>query len=424
MSYDVVVIGAGVVGAQIALQLVNRGQRVAVIDSGPPGGPQATSYGNAGWLSSHSVLPPASPGVWKQLPKWLLDPLGPLTVRFPYALQATPWLLQYLRAASTPEKVTQTARTLRALLREAPALHAQVAAQVGAEDLIDARSGLLHAFPDRAFYERASFGWDLRRALGIELMELDAAAMRAKVPHLSAEYGFGIFVPEAGHCKNPGAYVQRIMAYLATQQVRFIQAKALGLQMRNGQLTGVRTSVGEIACGQAVVAAGVWSKALAQDLGDHLPLESERGYHAMVRGTDLRGPDVPVMLEDRKVIINQMQDGVRCAGQVEIAGIDAEPNWKRADILQRHLLASFPALQPAGAASAAPDVWLGHRPSTYDGIPVIGPSPRCAQVVYACGHGHVGLVGSARTGRLVAQILSGEGPEIDVAPFSMQRFSR
>jgi D-amino-acid dehydrogenase len=422
MTYDVAIIGAGVVAVQSALQLVEKGLRVAVIDSAQPGGEQAASYGNAGWLSSHSVLPPSSPGVWKQIPKWLLDPLGPLTARFPYALKAAPWLYQYLRAGDSTDKLVRTAQVLRTLLVDAPALHAQVAAQVGAEDLIDAHSGLVHAFLDRSHYARATFGWDLRRQLGIEVVELDAQALRSKEPHLSPQYTFGLFVPEAGHCKNPGAYVQRIVSHLLQRQVTFIQARALELQVRNGKLLAVRTSNGDIACGQAVVAAGIWSKQLARTLGDRMPLESERGYHAMVKGADLQGPAIPLMLEDRKVVINQMHDGVRCAGQVEIAGVDAKPNWQRAEILRRHLVESFPALVRGGDKNAHADVWLGHRPSTYDGIPVIGRSPRCAQVVYACGHGHVGLVGSARTGRLVAQMMAGESTEIDVAPFSPKRF--
>jgi D-amino-acid dehydrogenase len=419
--HDVAIIGGGIVAHQIALQLLRRGQRVALIDDGPPGGRQAASFGNAGWLSSHSVMPPAYPGVWKQIPRWLLDPLGPLTVRMPQALRATPWLLNYLRAASTPEKVRRTAAALRTLLKDAPALHAAVAQEVGAQDLIDARSGLLHAFPDRAFYERSRFGWDVRRSLGIEVQELDAPALHALEPYLSRDYRFGLFVPEAGRCRHPAAYVQRIAAHLDAHGLQRVTAQARGFDLQNGRLAAVRTTRGAIACRQAVVAAGIGSKGLADALGDRLPLESERGYHAMVLGEGLRGPQVPAMLEDRKVIVHQMQHGVRCAGQVEIAGTRAAPRWQRADVVRSHLLAAFPTLC-ADRPDAATDRWLGHRPSTYDGLPAIGPSPRCPQVVYACGHGHVGLVGSARTGRVVAQLLTGEPTDIDLAPFSLKRF--
>lgn len=422
MICDVAIIGAGVVSAQTALQLVRRGMRVTVIDMAEPGSEQAASFGNAGWLSSHSVLPPASPGVWKQIPKWLMDPLGPLTVRFPYAIQATPWLLNYLRAADSFDKLRETARVLRSLIKDGPALHEAVAQEVGAHDLIDAHSGLVHAFPDKSYYDNAPFGWKVRRELGIAIEELDAQALHAKVPHLSDAYRFGVFIPEAGHCKSPGQYVQRIFEHLHARGLQFVRARALGIQRQGGGTVTVKTTQGDVACAHVVVAAGVWSKALAASVGDRLPLESERGYHVMLPGSDLKGPAIPLMLEDRKVVINQMTDGVRCAGQVEIAGVDAAPNWRRADILRRHLLESFPSLAGASRDAPATSVWLGHRPSTYDGIPVIGPSPRCAQVFYACGHGHVGLVGSARTGQLVAQGIAGETPAIDMQPFSIRRF--
>ncbi|EKF41866.1 D-amino-acid dehydrogenase [Nitratireductor indicus C115] len=417
MRSDAVIIGAGVIGAQTALQLLDRGLTVTLVDPGPPGGEQAASYGNAAWLSSHSVIPPSSPGVWRQVPRWLRDPLGPLAVRPSYLPRALPWLWRYLRSASTPAKVEAIARALRTLLVDAPALHAEVAAKAGLAHLIDAKSGLMHVYTDRAGFEAEALGWRIRRDLGIVFEEIESEALAERQPDLSREYRFGVFVPEAGHCRNPGAYVAGLVAHAESRGARRIAARALDFRHSGGRLGAVVTTQGEIDCGTAIIAAGVRSGPLAAKAGDRVPLDSERGYHAIAEG-DGPGPTTPIMVGDRKVVITRLEQGVRCAGQVEIGGIEALPDWRRAEILKSHLVAMFPGIDTSRIR-----FWMGHRPSTPDGIPCIGAASGVAGVVHAFGHGHIGLVSSARTGRLAAQLATGEAPEIDLTPFSAQRFS-
>lgn len=419
MKADVAVIGAGAIGAQTAVQLAERGLDVVLIEPGAVGADHAASYGNAAWLSSHSVVPPATPGVWKQLPGWLADPLGPLAVRPTYLPRSAGWLWRYLASASTEAKVSAIARNLRALLVDAPRLHAEVAARAGLSHLIDATSGLMHVWPDRAAFAGDAFGWKIRREVGITWRELDGAEIAAMQPELSRDYRYGILVPEGGHCRNPGAYVAGLADYAGRLGARRLEARATGFTQAGGRLTGVQTSAGTVACGAAVIAAGARSRALAAHAGDRVPLETERGYHVTVEGEGLPGPAIPVMVGDRKVIVTSLAQGVRCAGQVEIGGLEAAPDWRRAEILRRHLAKLVPALDTTGAK-----VWMGHRPSTPDGMPVIGPALGIAGVVHAFGHGHVGLVGSARTGRLAAQLVTGETPEIDLAAFSARRFAR
>ena len=418
MKADVAVIGAGAIGAQTAVQLVERGLDVVLIEPGAAGADHAASYGNAAWLSSHSVIPPATPGVWKQVPGWIADPLGPLAVRPLYLPRSAGWLWRYLASASTAAKVAAIARNLRALLIDAPRLHAEVAERAGLSHLINATSGLMHVWRDRNAFEGDAFGWKIRREVGVEWRELDGEEIAAMQPELSRDYRFGLFVPEAGHCRNPGAYVAGLVNHAERKGLRRIEARALGFTQSGGRLTGVRTSDGTVACGAAVIAAGARSRPLAALAGDKVPLESERGYHVTVEG-DVPGPEIPVMVGDRKVIVTRLAQGVRCAGQVEIGGLEAAPDWRRAEILRRHLAEIVPSLDTTKAK-----VWMGHRPSTPDGMPVIGAASGIGGVVHAFGHGHVGLVGSARTGRLAAQLATGEAPEIDVTPFSARRFSR
>jgi D-amino-acid dehydrogenase len=418
-SRHVVVIGSGAVGTVSAIECLRAGHRVTVVDPGEPGGEQASSYGNAGWLSSHSVIPPAEPGMWRKVPSFLLDPLGPLSIRWAYLPTVLPWLIRFLLGARTPAQIERTARAMRTLLADAPKLHAGLAAEAGVPELIE-RRGVLHVYPDRAAFEAEARSWAIRRKVGVEWLELSADELRQREPDLHPRYTFGVVVEEAGHCRNPGAYVAALAELARERGAAYVTTRATGFRHDGGRLAAVVTEQGEIACDCAVVAAGARSKALTASLGDPLPLESERGYHVMIPGA-ATGPRTPVMASDAKMIANFMDGGLRAAGQVEFAGLAALPNWKRADILRDHLVSMFPKL--AGTvADGGPRVWLGHRPSMPDGRPCIGPARKTDDVIYAFGHGHVGLVGSARTGRLVAQLVSRLAPEIPLAPFDPRRF--
>ncbi|MFT4192962.1 MAG: FAD-dependent oxidoreductase, partial [Comamonas sp.] len=225
----VVVIGAGAVGAACALEALRGGHSVTLLDPGEPGGPQAASHGNAGWLSSHSIIPPAGPGVWKQIPGYLLDPRGPLALRWPYLPRALPWLWRYVRSGRTPAHVARTAHALRALLREAPALHRELARQAGVAHLVEQR-GLLHVYRSRADFEADGLGWRLRRDEGVAFDTLEAAALRAQEPDLDPAYRFGVRVPEAGHCRQPGAYVAALVAHAQALGARRLAARATGLR--------------------------------------------------------------------------------------------------------------------------------------------------------------------------------------------------
>ena len=418
MTRRVTVIGGGIVGAMCALHALRDGHDVTIVEPEAAGGEHASSYGNSGWLSTHSVIPPAEPGVWKKLPRYLVDPLGPVSVRWQYLPRALPWLVRYLASAATWERVAVTARALRALLADSPQLHAEIAQAAGVPALI-VRSGVLHAYRSGDDYARDAKAWQLRRDAGVRFRELDADEVRRREPALHG-YGFAVHVEEAGHCRDPGAYTRAVFAHALACGARHEKTRATGWRVESGRLRAVRTDAGEIETDAAVVAAGARSGPLAAAAGDRVPLETERGYHVSIRSAEA-GPSTPVMAMDRKVIATTMNDGLRVGGQVEIAAYDAMPNWRRAEVLRKHALAMFPAL-PRDLPPARVRVWLGRRPSTPDGLPCIGRASGCADVVYAFGHGHVGLSASARTGRVVAQLLSATATEIPLAPFDAPRF--
>ncbi len=419
MTKHVVVIGAGIIGAASAAEFLRDGNRVTILDPGPPGGEQAASYGNGCWLSPSSVVPLSLPGIWRRVPGWLADPLGPLTIRWTYLPRLAPWLLRFLRAGATTAQVSATARALRPLVERAPERHRRLAEEAGVGELIK-QQGQLYVFPDRAAFEAEALAWRLRRENGVRWIELDENDLRQREPGLDRRYTFGVFVEDGGHCLNPGAYVAALVDSAVVHGAELKRASALGFRMEDQRLRAVRTDAGEIACDAAVIAAGARSRTLAAAAGDTVPLETERGYHAIIEHPET-GPRHPVMPSDGKMSITMMAQGLRIAGQVELAGLAAMPNWRRAEILRDFALRMFPGL-PRDLPASRVKVWMGHRPSTPDSLPCIGPASGCADVIHAYGHGHIGLAAGALTGRLVADLVSGAKPVVDPTPYAPQRF--
>ena len=414
-----VVIGGGILGACTALELLRAGHRVTIVEPGMPGGEQAASYGNGCWLSPMSVIPPAMPGLWRKVPGFLADPLGPLAIRWSYFPRVLPWLLRYLASGWTEARVLRTAVALRALLRGSPALHAALAEEAGVGRLIE-RRGLMYIYPSRAEFEAEAMAWRIRRQVGIDWIELTADELRQREPGLDRRYGFGALVEEGGHCRDPGAYVAALVQLAEAQGARRVTGRGTGFRIEAGRLRAVVTDAGDIAADRAVVAAGAHSKALAAAAGDAVPLEAERGYHAMIEQPE-SGPRTPLMPSDGKMSITMTELGLRCAGQVEIAGLDAAPNWQRAAILRDHLIRTFPGL-PRTLPPERVKVWMGNRPSLPDGLPCLGPASATADIVYAFGHGHVGLVAAPKSAKVVVQILLRQPLDVDTKPYDPRRF--
>lgn len=414
----VVVIGAGIVGAATAIEARKRGLDVTILDPGVPGGGQAASYGNGCWMNPLSVIPPALPGTWRKVPKYLADPLGPLAIRWGYFPRVAPWLWSCLRAGWTEERVTRTAFALRVLLHDAPARHWALAREAGCEQLIQ-RNGVMYVYPDRAAFLSEAVAWRIRRTVGCTWREVSDDELRRMEPSLDRRYRFAIHTDEGASCSDPGAFVAALAAHAQSLGAEFATLPATGLRMEGGRLRAVRTPGGDIPADRAVIAAGAWAKPLAATVGDDLPLESERGYHAVIDLPDA-GPRTPIMPFDGKMSVIRTATGLRAAGQVEIAGLDAAPNWDRARILREHLLRTIPGL-PADLPAERVKVWMGHRPSMPDGLPCLGTSRAGRDVIHAFGHGHVGLAGGPASAEFVARMLIGE-PVPEAEPFSPARF--
>ena len=413
---SVAVIGAGMVGVATASWLLRDGHQVTLIDPEPPG--QGASYGNAGCFNPSSVVPIAMPGTLSKVPGYLLDPMGPLAIRWSYLPQLAPWLIRYIRAG-TKERIEHQATALKSLLGPCLETVIDLARNAGAERFV-ARNGILIAYRSQQSWEADSYAFDIRRRQGIEWHELGADDLRQFDPNLSREFVHGRHLFNNGHCLNPGGFVAALAEALQHDGGRLIRARALGFSFAGEKLRAVTTTQGDVQADAAVLAAGAHSKQLASLVGDTVPLETERGYHLMLRDPEVM-PRVPTTDAEAKFVATPMDGGLRFAGTVELAGLHASPNWARAE----QLLQLGRKLYPGLAATHPQDrikLWMGHRPGMPDSLPVLGPSRRSRDVFHAFGHGHVGMTGGPYTGKVIADLVAGRPSPVDLSPFRPDRF--
>jgi D-amino-acid dehydrogenase len=407
-----IVIGAGIVGVCSALELRRRGWDVTLVDRLHPG--EGCSFGNAGILAAQAVVPVAMPGIAREAPSMLLDPEGPLVVRWASLPWTARWLWRFQQAANLP-KVTRSADAMKALYGTSLELHEALSRQAGVPDLVRPTRYLYIARDPAKLDVENGLSWRLRRERGAEIEVLDGEALYEAEPELSREYKRGVRLGPIGYTLNPFRLTQAYAAMLAREGGRIVKAEVRALRPA-GAVTGLETSAGQMAAETVVIAAGSWSLELARPLGLRLPLIAERGYH--VTFTDPGITLNHVLSEaERHFAVTSMEMGLRVAGTEELGLADDPPAWRRAAVLERQARAMFPRARLADASR-----WMGPRPGTPDSLPAIGPLPGHPNILIAAGHGHLGLTGGPNTGRIVAAIASGERLNMDLEPYSPARF--
>jgi len=415
VTSQVIVIGAGIIGISAAAFLQRAGHQVTVIDRVGPG--EGCSFGNAGGLAFAEIMPTIHPKIFRKIPGWLMDPLGPLTIRWSHLPKALPWFLAAARN-TTPSRIEAITAARAALGLRVVSDFETLLKDAGRHDLLVYRE-TLRVFDEMSQFDaeqserdtKARHGFPVQAYSGDEAREMEPALGKNIVK--AASHGGWYFV------LNPEGVVKAIAARFVANGGRILQDEVLSIEKADGRVTGLTTRAnGLLSMDKLVICAGAYSHLLAQQLGERVLLEAERGYHIVL-------PDPGVSLSRSLTYARTpgaatpMEMGLRLAGTDEFAGLDAPPNYARSDALYHVFKRILPGLRPPDGKATR---WMGRRPGTPDSLPVIGASKTMRNVFYGFGHGHMGLTWGPSTGRLIAELMSGGTPNTDMTPYRVDRF--
>jgi D-amino-acid dehydrogenase len=417
----VAVVGAGIVGLAVAYHLTKGGAQVTLIDRDPEG--DNASSGSAGGIAVTEVFPASSPGVLWRAFGWMLDPLGPLAIRPRHAPKLVPWLFHFA-IAGPPAEVDRISRALAALNAR---VYEDLLPMLDATHLAGElhRKGALTVYQTEEGFRRDAAEWACKRARGIVVEEMSGADARAMEPALGSCVQRALFTPEWSHVSDPKDLLQGLKEWLLRAGVEMMRGEvrtiASGPTSASAHTSKVALRLDDgktLSADQAVVAAGAWSGILARRMGDRVLLESERGYNMTLPRPGIL-LEREVIFAEHKFVATPLKCGLRIGGAAEFGGLDAPANFKRSQALVELARRYLPGLRTEGGATS----WAGHRPTTPDSLPVIGPAQHRANVWYAFGHGHVGLTHAATTGRLIGDLIFRTTPPIELTPYSVERFS-
>ncbi|MFD1984161.1 NAD(P)/FAD-dependent oxidoreductase [Mesorhizobium newzealandense] len=409
---DIAIIGGGIIGICAAARLAEAGRNVTVFDR--TGICEETSSGNAAALAFSEVLPMAHKGMIRQLPKWLADPLGPLSIPPAYLPKLLPWLVRFWRAGwSDRYEASLTAQA--GMMKLAEAEWMALLDRSGTRGMLR-EDGSLELYESEAEFRASLPGWAARERFGIGFRHVEGEELTTLQPGLSPRFVKGTFVPGWKTVADPKLLGKAVWAYAQTKGARFEMAR---IEHVAADPDGATLTLADGTTRQArhlVIAAGAWSHLLARQLGDRIPLETERGYNTTLpkAAFDVKRQ---LIFSGHGFVITPLETGLRVGGAVELGGIERPPNYARSKALLQKAQRFLPGLDPTGGRE-----WMGFRPSLPDSVPVIGCAPGGRSVVYAFGHGHLGLTQAAATGRLIRDLVLGQAPPIDLAPFSPKRF--
>jgi D-amino-acid dehydrogenase len=407
----ILVIGAGIVGVSTALWLQRDGHNVTLIDKeGPSAG---ASSGNAGVLSSGSLVPVTVPGLFGKAPKMLFNSNQPLFLKWSYLPKLIPFLWKYMNHANA-NSVERISNGLSQLLHDAPDQHLALAKGTDAEKYID-MVDYLFGYADEAAFKDDRFGWDVRERRGVTFAPMNANEMVDYDPNLKGRFGYGVQCKNHGKINDPGAYVKKLAEHFASNGGTILIKDVKGFDIKDGHCTGIITAGGPVVADAYILTTGAWSSVWEKALGITIPMESERGYHI-----EFVNPSItlrsPLMVAGGKFVVNSMTGRMRCAGVIEFGGLDAPASKAPIKLLKKQMADLFPDLTYDRI-----DEWMGHRPATADSLPIIGVSPKADNVFLGYGHQHIGLSGGPKTGRWLAKLATGTPMNTDLSAYAADR---
>lgn len=406
------VIGAGIIGTTLAHALQTRGRDVVLIERDAPG--KGASYGNMASIAVTEFMPASRPSVWKQIPGWMLDPEGPVRVRPAYMPQLVPWFLRFI-AASRPSRLRELEAQGAALCQRVYDDLLPLLKETGLEgELSD--EGCLSLYSDEAEFRADREHIEILERFGFPHEVIGRQAIQALEPEISDKIGMAVLFPQNRSVRNPYQLVVKLAERFRKLGGRIEQGEAVGFE-RGERIEAVQLKDGRrIVADEVVIAAGVHSARLARLLGEPIPLEAERGYHTQIMkpGISMKHS---IIWPARAFMVTPTAGGIRVGGTVEMAGIDAPPDYRRSKITVKRAKEALPNLRCEDFTE-----WMGHRPAFPDTVPVMSASAKTRGLFYATGHGHLGLTYAATNARLMADLVTGVTPPIDMTPYRVDRF--
>ena len=403
----VLIAGAGIVGVASAIWLQRAGCQVTLVDRTVPG--NGTSHGNAGVLAAGAVVPVTVPGLLRKAPSMLFNRDAPLFLNWSYLPRLLPFLMKYL-AHNTDAHVNYYAKSMATLLHDSVDQHQSLAAGTGAEKYIS-HEDYCFGYQTHAMFEADSYGWSKRKVQGVKHTVISGAEHSRDDPAFDGQFETVVRCHEHGRISDPGEYVRALADHFVASGGTFIKTDINDITLKNGEIASLSTDQGELSADHILLAMGPWSKQIAHKLGVKVPLESERGYHIELVNPSSY-PKNPMMVAAGKFVITPMDGRIRAAGVIEFGGLKAPASRAPLDLLRRQVAQLLPDVTYDDVVE-----WMGRRPAPADSLPLIGANDSGGKSYSAFGHQHVGLTGSAKTGRIIADLIVGKTPNIDLAPF-------
>jgi D-amino-acid dehydrogenase len=409
---DAIVLGAGIVGTSIALHLARRGMAVALIDRAGIG--EQTSFGNAGIIEGNTVFPPGFPAGLRALARIALKRASEANYHLSFLPQVAPWIMAF-RRASAPRCLAENAHLIRPLFARAIVEHETLMQEAGAGHYLR-KTGWLKLYRSEQSFAALKEEFDLAAEFGLSLQALDTDGARALEPSLNPVFARAVFWPQAASVSNPLGLTRAYATRFGALGGVTVQGDARTLH-RAGRGWRVETNQGSVDAPEVVVALGPWARDLLDPLDLKLPMAVKRGYHRHFSAQGNVALSRPVLDAGPGYVITPMEMGYRLTTGAEFAARDAQPT----PVQLGRLMPSARELFPLGERTDD-KTWLGSRPCFPDSRPVIGPAPGLAGLWLAIGHAHWGLTLGPATGRMIAEMMAGEMPFCDPAPYRAERF--
>ena len=404
------IVGAGIQGGCIGLQLLKKNIPATIFDRNDPG--MMASYGNAGHFSPYAVLQLNRPDVLYDVPKMLFSSNGPLALKWNYIPKMLPWMFHYLKNCNT-KSMLHTAKNMHQILNLSMSAYEEIFEEIDITNIVD-QKGIIYVWTNQNLKSR-ELEIKVRNDLGIKQKLLNVKEILDLEPNLRPVFSGGCYYDYAYHARDPLAILKKIFELFIKKGGKFIKEDVKSIRQPGINQTVIKTDLKEYKFEKSVIACGAFSKKLTDQLGEKIPLDTERGYHVHFKGME-KLINRPVIFLDRGFGMTPMNQGLRAVGTVELGGLDNPISKKRIQYVINCAKELLPQLKDHD------DEWLGFRPTLPDFLPVLGPSEKNKNIIYAFGHQHLGWTLGAITGKIISGIVANEKTNLDLSAYSVSRF--